>query len=101
MKKTVKIFNNEYFCTYNTTAVLVSEKYAYGISYDNTLTVYSYKNTLLDLLTSNEYLTELMNEHGYEITKDWNRGDIIIIKIYMHSFDKPVELSVDAFTNTF
>lgn len=98
MEKTVKIFNNECFSTYRTTAVLISEKIAPFLkSYDNILTVYSHNNTLLDLLTSNTYLAELMNEHGYEITKDWNRGDIIKIKIYMFTLDKPFKVEEGGF----
>jgi hypothetical protein len=96
MEKTVKIFNNECFSTYRTTAVLISEKFS-RYSYDNILTVYSHKNTLLDLLTDNRYLTVLMNEHGYEITKDWNRGDLIIIKIYIHTFDEPFKVEGEEF----
>lgn len=98
MEKTVKIFNNECFSTYRTTAVLISEKIShFSKSYDNILTVYSHKNTLLDLLTKNRYLAELMNEHGYEITKDWNMGDIIIIKIYIHTFDEPFKAESEEF----
>lgn len=95
--KSIKVFNNECFHTYKTTAILISKKWAYGISYDNILTVYSHKNTLLDLLINNKYLAELMNEYSYEITKDWNSGDTIIIKIYIHTFDKPFEVESEEF----
>lgn len=95
--KDIKVFNNECFRTYRTTAVLVSKKWEYGASYDNTLTIYSHKNTLLELLTNNRYLAEIMNEYGYEITKDWNMGDIIIIKIYIHTFDEPFKAESEEF----
>jgi hypothetical protein len=95
MEKIVKVFKNDNFCTYRTTAVLVSERMTFSSVWDNILTVYSHKNTLIELITENRYLNELMNEHGFEIEKDWNRGDFIKIKIYMHSFNAPVDLGID------
>jgi hypothetical protein len=82
-----KIISNQHFNLDHITAVLNERQD--GNVYEGQLTVYSFNNSLIDILTECEEVADLMDYYGYTIEKDWNRGDVIIIRIVYYSVARP------------
>ena len=87
--KTIKVYNNEHFWLDNMTAVVTSENLFEGASYENTIKVYAYGHSLVDIICDHKYLEHLMDRERYTVEKYWDGKDVIIITINKHTFGAP------------